>query len=100
MYCVPQGTLRGDVVDVEGELPLVQLSCLFLFGLGQNMFSVKQATRNGVVSTFSIDTSRLEANTFSLPLQELGGNLYSFSPDLTRADAAELVIQTRSDAAL
>lgn len=80
-------------------MPLVQPSCVCLSALGQNLFPVKQAARNGVVPTFSMDTSRLQASTFSLPLQELGSNLYSFLLDLTHANATELVMQTRSDAA-
>ena len=51
-------------------------------GLGRNLFSVKQASRKGVVSIFDKYNPRLEANNFTLPLQELENDLYFFSLDL------------------
>ena len=100
LYGVAQGILRGRVIDDKGQRRLVQLSCLIVPGLGRNLFSVKQAARNGIVSIFDMDSPRLEANNFTLPLQELGSDLYSFSLDFTNATGAELAMQTTADATL
>ena len=100
LYGVAQGVLRGWVIDDKGERRLVQLSCLIVPGLGRNLFSVKQAARSGIISIFDMDNPRLEANNFTLPLQELGCDLYSFSLDLTNASGAELAMQTTADATL
>ncbi|CAM9879409.1 unnamed protein product, partial [Sphacelaria rigidula] len=47
---VGKGLLRGHIKDDEEVERLVQISCLVVPGLGRNLFSVKQATRNKVVS--------------------------------------------------
>ena len=51
-------------------------------GLGRNLFAVKQAAPNGIVSIFDINNLRLEART--LPLQALGNDFYSFSLALSQ----------------
>ena len=45
-----QGLLRGHIIDAQGVQRLIQISVLVVPGLGLNLFSVKQASRNGVVS--------------------------------------------------
>ena len=52
--------LRGHVADDEGVRRLFQLPCTIVPGLGGNLFSVKQAARNGVVSIFGMTNPRLE----------------------------------------
>ena len=47
-----QGLLRGHMIDAQGVQRLIQISVLILPGLGRNLFSVKQASRSGVVSIF------------------------------------------------
>ena len=74
-----QGLLRGNLIDDKGVRRLVHLSCLVVPGLGRNLFSVKQAARNGIVSIFDMNTPRLETDNFTIPLQELGYDLYYFS---------------------
>ena len=63
-----QGLLRGHIIDAQGVQRLIQISALIVPGLGRNLFSVKQASRNGVVSIFDKYNPRLEANNFTLPL--------------------------------
>ena len=73
-----QGLLRGHIIDAQGVQRLIQISVLVVPGLGRNLFSVKQASHNGVVSIFDKYNPRLEANNFTLPLQQLENNLYFF----------------------
>ena len=67
-----QGVLQGHVMDDKGVRRLIQLSCLIVPGLGRNLFSVKQAARNGVVSISDMTNLRLEMHNHIFPLQELG----------------------------
>ena len=83
-----QGLLRGHIIDAQGVQRLIQISVLIVPGLGRNLFSVKQASRNGVVSIFDKYNSRLEANNFTLPLQELENDLYFFSLDIVSGSSA------------
>ena len=70
-------------------------------GLGRNLFSVKQASRDGVVSIFDKYNPRLEANNFTLPLRELENDLYFFSLDLVGGSSApELAMQAAATATL
>ena len=73
-----QGLLRGHIIDAKGVQRLIQISVLIVPGLGRNLSSVKQASRNGVVSIFDKYNPRLEANNFTLLLQELENDLYFF----------------------
>ncbi|CAM9982684.1 unnamed protein product [Sphacelaria rigidula] len=91
---VGKGLLRGHIQDGEGVKRLVQVSCLVVPGMGRNLFSVKQATRNGVVSIFEMNNPRLETNKFTVPLQELESDLYFFSLELSSGnDASRLAVQ-------
>ena len=96
-----QGLLRGHIIDAQGVQRLIQISVLIVPGLGRNLFSVKQASRNGVVSIFDKYNPRLEANNFTLPLQELENDLYFFSLDLVSGSSApELAMQAAATATL
>ena len=96
-----QGLLRGHIIDARGVQRLIQISVLIVSGLGRNLFSVKQASRNGVVSIFDKYNPRLEANNFTLPLQELENELYFFSLDLVSGSSApELAMQAAATATL
>ncbi|CAM9564750.1 unnamed protein product, partial [Sphacelaria rigidula] len=98
---VGKGLLRGHIQDGEGIKRLVQISCLVLPGLGRNLFSVKQATRNGVVSVFDMNNARLETNNFTVPLQELESDLHFFSLELSSGnDASRLALQAADAATL
>ena len=77
-----QGVLRGHVVDDKGVRRLIQLSCLIVPGLGRSLFFVKQAARSGVFSIFDMTNPRLKTHSHTFPLQEVGHDLYYFSPDL------------------
>ena len=80
---------------------LIQISVLIVPVLGRNLFSVKQASRNGVVSIFDKYHPRLEANNFTLSLQELENDLYFFLLDLVSASSApELAMQAAATATL
>ena len=96
-----QGLLRGHIIEAQGVHRLIQISVLIVPGLGGNLFSVKQASRNGVVSIFDKCNPRLEANNFTLPLQELGNDLYFFSLDIVSgSSASELAMQAAATATL
>ena len=98
---IAQGVLRGHVNDDKGVRRLIQLSWLIVPGLGRNLFSVKQAVRNGVVSIFDMNNPRLEANILTFPLQAVGHDLYYFSLDLTRGgNGPELAMQAAANANL
>ena len=71
-----QERLRGHILDAQGVQRLIQISVLIVPGFRRNLFSVKQASRNGVVSIFDKPNPRLEAKNLTLPLQELENNLY------------------------
>ena len=92
--------LRGHIKDGEGVKRLVQISCLVVPGLGRNLFSVKQATRNGVVSIiFEMNNPRLETNNFTVPLQELESDLYFFSLELDSGNDSSALAMQAADAA-
>ena len=96
-----QGVLRGHVIDDKGVRRLIQLSSPIAPGLGRNLFSVKQAARNDVVSVADMTNPMLETHNHTFPLQELGHNLYSFSLDLDGSDnGPELVMQAAAKANL
>lgn len=59
---------------------LAQISCLVVTVLGRNLFSVNEASRNSI---FCMSNPRLDATNFTVPLQELGLDLYYFSLDIT-----------------
>ena len=67
-----QGALRGHVIGDKGVRRLIQLSCLIVPGLGRNLFSVKQAARNGVVSILDMTNRKLGTHKHTFPLQDLG----------------------------
>ena len=80
---------------------LIQISVLIVPGLGRNLFSVKQASRNGIVSIFDKYNPRLEANNFMLSLQELENDPDFFSLDLVSGSSApELAMQAAATATL
>ena len=96
-----QRLLRGHIIDAQGVQRLIQISVLIVPGLGRNLFSVKQASRKGVVSIFDKYNPRLKANNFTLPLQELENDLYFFSLDLVSGSSApELAMQAAATATL
>ena len=96
-----QGLLRGHIIDAQGVQRLIQISVLIVPGLKCNLFSVKQASRNGVVFIFDKYNPRLEANNFTFPLQELEIDLYFFLLDLVSGSSApDLAMQAAATATL
>ncbi|CAM9267084.1 unnamed protein product [Sphacelaria rigidula] len=96
---VGKGLLRGHIQDGEGVKLLVQILCLVVPSVGRNLFSVKQATRNGVVSIFEMNNPRLETNNFTVPLQELESDLYFFSLEPSSGNDASGLAMQAADAA-
>ncbi|CAN0107461.1 unnamed protein product, partial [Sphacelaria rigidula] len=96
---VGKGLLREHIKDDEAVERLVQISCLFVPGLGRNLFSVKQATRNRVVSIFEMNDSRPKTNNFTVPLQELGSDLYLFPLEVISGNDAPGLATQAADAA-
>ena len=79
----------------------MQFSCLIVPGLGRNLFSVKHAARNGVVSIFDMTNPRRETYNHTFPLQDLGHDLYSFSLDLAGGgNGTELAMHASANASL
>ena len=67
-------------------------------GLGRNLFSVKQAARNGVVSIFDMTNPKLETHANTFPLQELGHDLYYLSLNLAGGGIGpELAMQAEAN---
>ena len=96
-----QGLLRGHIIDAQGVQCLIQISVLTVPDLGRNLFSAKQASRNGAVSIFDKHNLRLEANNFTLPPQEFENDLYLFSLNLVSGTSApELATQAAATATL
>ena len=101
MNSTSQGALRGHVVDDKEVRRLNQLSCLIAPGLGRNLFSVKQAARNGALSIFDMTNPRLETHNHTFPLQELRHDLYYFSLDnASGGSGPELAMQAAGNANL
>ena len=97
-----EGILQGVITDNYGNGHLVRIQILVVPTIGRNLFSVKTATRNGIVSIFDRENSRLEAFGITLPLRGEQDELYSFVLDLS-ADAfgaTELAINAVSKAQL
>ena len=93
-----QGVLRGHVIDDKGVRPLIKLLHLIVPGLGRNLFSVKQAARNGVVSIFDMTNPKLETHANTFPLQELGHDLYYLSLNLAGGGIGpELAMQAEAN---
>lgn len=67
LYGVAQGVLRDNVVDDNGERRLVHLSRLIRPGLRRNLSTVKDAARNGTVSTFDTYNQKLERTISPFP---------------------------------
>ena len=96
-----QGMLCDHTIDAQGVQRLIQISMLIVPGFGRNLFSVKQASRNRIVSIFDKHNPRLEANNFTLPLQDLEIDLHLFSLDLVSGrNAPELAMQAAATATL
>ena len=95
-----EGILQGVITDNYGNGHLVRIEILLVPTIGQNLFSVKTATRNGIVSIFDRGNPRLEAFGVTLPLRGEQDDLYSFVLDLS-ADAygaTELAMNAVSNA--
>ena len=80
---------------------LTKKLCLVVPVQERNLFSVKQAARYGVVSTFDMNNPRLEANKLTFPPQALRHNLYSFSLGITHGyNGPEQAMQAAANANL
>ena len=91
--------LKGHVVDDKGVQWSIQRSCLTVPGLGRNLFSVKQAARNCLVSIFGMTNPKLETHNHTFPPKELGS--YSFSLDVAGGgNGPELGIKAAANATL
>ena len=94
-----QGILQGLVTNNHGEQHLARIAILIVPGIGRNIFSVKSATKKGIVSIFDFDNFRLELSGITVPLRTEHNDLYSCVFDLS-ADchgAKELGMNTMAD---
>ena len=98
---IAQGVLRGHVIGDKIVQRVIQLWCLIVPGLRHNLFPVKKATHDGVLSIFDMNNARLEENKLTFPLQAVENDLYSSSLDLTRGgNGSELAMQAAANANL
>ena len=81
-----EGILQGVITDNYGNDHLVRVPILVVPTIGRNLFSVKTATRNVIVSIFDRENPRLEAFGVNLPLCGEQDNLHLFVLGLS-ADA-------------
>ena len=61
----------------------MRIAVLIVPGIGRNMFSVKTATRKGIVSIFDVNKPRLKAGDITVPLRGENDALYSFKLNLS-----------------
>ena len=97
-----EGIPHGAIADNNGNGHLVRIQILGVPTIGRNLFSVKTATRNGIISMFASEYPRLGAFGVTLPLRGEQDDLYSFVLDLS-ADtygATELAVNVVSNAQL
>ena len=97
-----EGILQGLVTDNHREHYLALIAILMVPGIGRSLFSVKSATKNGVVSIFDFGNLRLELSGITVPLHVEDDDLYSLVFDLS-ADShggKELVINAMTNARL
>ena len=78
-----EGVLQGLVIDNHGEQHLARIAILIVPGIGRNLFSVKSATKKGVVSIFDFDNPRLELSGITIPLRAEDDALSSLMFDLS-----------------
>ena len=72
-----EGMLQGLVPDNQGEQYLALIAILIVPGIGRNLFSVKLATKKGVVFTFNFDDPRLKLSGITVPLRAKNDDFYS-----------------------
>ena len=97
-----EGNLQRVIIENYGNGHFVRIQILVVPTIVHNLFSVKTATRNGIVSIFDRENPRLEAFAITLPLRGEQDDLYSFVLDLS-ADAygaTELAINAMFNAQL
>ena len=97
-----EGILQGVITDNCGNGQLVRIQVLVVPTIERNLFSVKTATRNGIVSIFDRENPRLEAFGVTFPLCGEQDDLYSFVLDLSAEaySATELASNAVSNAQL
>ena len=78
-----EGILQGLVTDNHGEQHLARIAILIVPGIGCNLFSVKSATKKGVVSIFDFENPGLELSGITVPLHAEDDDLYSLMFDLS-----------------
>ena len=97
-----EGILQGLVADNHGEQHLARIAILVMSGIGCNPFSVKSATKKGLVSMFDFDNPRLELSDITFPLRSEDDDPYSFVFDLSANShgGKELAMNTMTNAQL
>ena len=73
----------GLVTDNHGEQHLARIAILIVPGIERNLFSVKSATKKGVVSIFDFNNPKLELSGITVPLRAEDDDLYSLVLDLS-----------------
>ena len=78
-------TIRGTITDRDEKEHCVALSCFVVPGLGRHLFSVKVATKQGIIAIFDQHLPRLETTSFVLPLEQSthDQDLYTFRMKLS-----------------
>ena len=97
-----EGILQGIITDNYGNGHLVRIQILVVPTIERNLFSMKTAIRNGIVSLFNRENHRLEAFGVILPLRGEQDDLYYFVLDVSvyTYGAIELAMNAVSNAQL
>ena len=78
-----EGILQRLVTDNHGEHHLAWITILIVPGIERNIFSVKSATKKGIVSIFDFDNPRMELSGITITLWAEDDDLYSLVFDLS-----------------
>ena len=78
-----EGIHQGLVTDNYGEQYPARISIFIVPGIGRNLFSIKSATKKGVVSVFDFDNPRLVLSGITAPLCEKDVDRYSLVFDVS-----------------
>lgn len=99
---VARALFPGKIVNDYGVQRSVQLYCPVVPDLGRNLFLVKQAAYNGLVSIFDMDNPKLESSNFTPSVSRAFMRPpYSFSLDLTDGSSMPgLAMQVAADATM
>ena len=96
------GILQSLVTDNHDEYHPARVAILIVPGIGRNLFSVKSATKKGIVSIFDFNDPRLELSGITAPFRAEDDDLYFLVFDLSAGSdgCKELAMNAMTNAQL